>query len=116
MPKNPKSQPMNINPNLKSLKCNSKEKFGIAKDVKPDIATIIIEIGLTILALTAASPKTKAPTMLIVVLIGEGTRIPASCINSNAISIRTIYSSIVIGTDCLEFIIEKSNSVGINSS
>ena len=51
----------NIKPNFKSLKCNSNEKFGIAKEVKPDIATIIIEIGLTILALTAASPKIKAP-------------------------------------------------------
>lgn len=63
--------------NLKSLKCSSNEKLGIAKEVKPDIATIIIDIGLTILAVTAASPRTRAPTILIVELIGDGTLTPS---------------------------------------
>ena len=80
------------------------------------IATIIIEIGLTILALTAASPKTNAPTIPIVEPIGAGTLIPASCISSNANSIKIISNSIESGTACLEEIIENSNSVGINSS
>ena len=43
-----------------------KEKSGIAKLHIPVNATIIIKIGLTILALTAASPKTKAPIIPIV--------------------------------------------------
>ena len=49
----------------------------MAKEVRPDIATIIIDIGLTIFAVTAASPKTRAPTILIVELIGEGTLTPS---------------------------------------
>lgn len=40
-----------------------KEKSGIAKEEIPVMATIIIKIGLTIPALTAACPKTKAPTI-----------------------------------------------------
>ncbi len=35
----------------------------MAKEAIPVIATTIIKIGLTIPALTAACPKTKAPTM-----------------------------------------------------
>lgn len=46
------------------------------------MATIIINIGLTMLALTAACPRTKAPTIPIVGPIGEGTLSPASRINS----------------------------------
>lgn len=76
IPKNPKNIPKKIKTNLSILKCNSKEKLGTAKEVSPAIATIMIEIGLTILALTAASPKTRAPTILMVELMGEGTRMP----------------------------------------
>ena len=57
-----------------------KEKSGIAKEEIPVIATTITKTGLTIPAETAACPKTKAPTILIVVPIGEGTRKPASLI------------------------------------
>lgn len=63
IPKNPAINPSNINPNLKYLKWNPKEKSGIAKDAIPVIATMIIRIGLTIPALTAAWPKTRAPTI-----------------------------------------------------
>ncbi len=42
------------------------------KDAIPVIATTMIKIGLTILALTAACPKTKAPTIPIVGPIGRG--------------------------------------------
>ena len=58
----------------------------MAKEEIPVIATTITKTGLTILAETAACPKTKAPTILIVVPIGEGTRKPASLINSKEIS------------------------------
>lgn len=63
MPKKPAINPSNINPNLKYLKWKPKEKSGIAKEAIPVIATIIIKIGLTIPALTAACPKTNAPTI-----------------------------------------------------
>ena len=62
----------------------------------PVIATIIIRKGLTILALTAACPKTSAPTIPIVGPTGEGTLRPASLINSNEISI-TNNSKIILG-------------------
>ena len=47
--------------NLNNLKEKLKEKSGIAKEHIPVIATIIIKIGLTRFAETAASPNTKAP-------------------------------------------------------
>ena len=43
--------------NLYILKVNPIEKSGIAKEQIPVIATIIINIGLTKFALTAASPQ-----------------------------------------------------------
>lgn len=55
--------PNKINANLKYLKWNPKEKSGIAKEQIPVSATIIIKIGLTIPAETAACPNTKAPTI-----------------------------------------------------
>ena len=63
IPKNPAINPSKINKNLKYLKWKPKEKSGIAKEAIPVIATMIIKIGLTIPALTAACPKTKAPTI-----------------------------------------------------
>ncbi len=63
MPKNPAIKPNKMNANLKYLKWNPNEKSGIVKDEIPVIATTIIKIGLTIPALTAASPKTNAPTI-----------------------------------------------------
>ena len=86
IPRNPAVNPRAININLKTLKWNPKEKSGIANEEIPVIATTIIRIGLTIPALTAASPKIKAPTIPIVEPIGEGTLKPASLIISNEIS------------------------------
>ena len=63
MPKNPAIKPSSINKNLKYLKWNPKEQSGIAKEAIPVMATIIINIGLTMPALTAACPKTSAPTI-----------------------------------------------------
>ena len=79
------------------------------------MATIIIKIGLTILALTAACPNTKAPTIPIVGPIGEGTLNPASLISSKEISITKISKIIGKGTFSREAKIENSNSVGSNS-
>lgn len=45
-----------INANLNILRAKLNEKSGIAKLQIPVNATIIIKIGLTIFALTAASP------------------------------------------------------------
>ena len=57
IPKNPAINPAIIYKNRKTLNVNPKEKSGIAKDEIAVIATIIIKIGLTKFALTAASPK-----------------------------------------------------------
>ena len=45
-----------MNANLKILNAKLREKSGIAKLQIPVKATIIIKIGLTMFALTAASP------------------------------------------------------------
>lgn len=74
----------------------------MAKDAIPVIATTMIKIGLTILALTAACPKTKAPTIPIVGPIGEGTLNPASRISSKEISISKISKIIGNGTFSLD--------------
>ena len=76
---------------------------------------MIINIWLTIPALTAAWPKTKAPTIPRVGPIGEGTLKPASLIISNEISIVKISKIIGNGTLCLDDNIEYNNSVGIIS-
>ena len=68
----------------------------------PVIATTIIKIGLTIPALTAASPKIKAPTIPMVGPIGEGTLKPASLISSKENSNNSISTIIGKGTLLLE--------------
>lgn len=87
----------------------------MAKEEIPVIATTITKTGLTILAETAACPKTKAPTILIVVPIGEGTRKPASLINSKEISKIKISKITGKGTFSLDAKIENSKSVGNTS-
>ena len=57
IPKKPATYPKRMNINLKILKENPIEKSGIAKEEMAVIATIIIRIGLTKFAETAASPK-----------------------------------------------------------
>ena len=56
IPKKPAIYPSIIYRNLKTLKVNPSEKSGIANEQIAVIATIIIKIGLTKLALTDASP------------------------------------------------------------
>jgi len=65
-----------MNRNLKTLNEKPREKSGTAKEQIPVIATIIINIGLTKLALTAASPNIRAPTIPIAGPIGFGTLSP----------------------------------------
>ena len=81
----------------------------------PVIATIIIKIGLTRDADTAASPSIKAPTIPIVVPSGDGTLRPASRIYSKEISISKISTTVGKGTDSLEAAIVNNSSVGIKS-
>ena len=114
-PKNPDIYAKAINKNLEILKWNPNEKSGIAKEAIPVIAIIIIKIGLTILALTAAWPRTKAPTIPMVGPIGEGTLRPASRISSKDISISNSSNIIGNGTFCLDATIENKSSVGISS-
>lgn len=57
MPKNPAIYPKIIYKNLYILKAKPREKSGIAKEQIAVMATIIIRIGLTKFALTAASPQ-----------------------------------------------------------
>ena len=87
----------------------------MAKEVIPVIAIIIIKIGLTILASTAACPNISAPIIPIVVPIGEGTLKLASLISSKDISIAKISTIIGKGIDSLDATIAKSSSVGIIS-
>ena len=82
--------------------------MGITNDDKPVIATIIIRIGLTIFAETAASPNIKAPTIPKVEPIAEGVRRPPSRINSKDISISKSSNIIGNGTFSLATRIEKS--------
>ena len=91
------------------------EKSGIANEQIPVKATIMMEIGLTKFALTAASPKIKAPIIPIVGPIGFGILSPASRINSkdNSISITSTITG--NGTLFLEPAIVNSNSVGTSS-
>ena len=63
IPKKPAIYARSININLETLIWNPNPKSGTAKEAIPVIATIIINIGLTTLALTAAWPKTSAPTI-----------------------------------------------------
>jgi hypothetical protein len=52
-----------MNANLNILNAKPAEKLGTAKEPIPVTATIIINIGLTILAATAACPNINAPIM-----------------------------------------------------
>ncbi len=61
IPKNPAKYPKIIYINRNILIANLKELSGIAKEQIPEKATIIISIGLTIFAETAASPNIRAP-------------------------------------------------------
>lgn len=61
IPKNPAIYPKIIYINLKVLIANLKVLSGIVKAQIPEKATIIIKIGLTMLAEIAASPNIKAP-------------------------------------------------------
>ena len=94
----------------KKRKWNPNEKSGIANEAIPVMATIIINIGLTILALTAACPKTNAPTIPMVGPIGDGTLKPASLINSKDISI-TIISKITGKTIQVSDILELNKYI-----
>lgn len=58
-------------------------KLGSVKEATAVTAMMITNIGLTIEAVTAASPMSKAPTMPMVGPIGEGIRMPASLMSSN---------------------------------
>ena len=87
----------------------------MANDEIAVIAIIIINIGETILAETAASPKTRAPTIPTVEPRGEGTLRPASLINSKESSIIRISTKIGKGTFTRDATIEYNNSVGKSS-
>jgi hypothetical protein len=87
-------------------------KSGIANELIPVIATIIINIGLTMPALTAACPKINPPTIPTVEPIGDGTLSPDSLISSKENSIIKISKITGKGTPSLEASIEKSSSVG----
>lgn len=115
IPRKPKIYPNIIYKNLNNLREKLNEKSGIEKEHIPVIATIIISIGLTRLALTAASPRIRAPTIPIVVPNGPGTRSPASRISSKENSIKKISKITGKGTAFLEAAMVNKSSVGSNS-
>ena len=82
------------------------------KEAIPVIATIIIRVGLTIPALTAASPKIRAPTIPIEEPIRDGTLRLASRISSKEISISKISKVTGKGTFARAAKIENNNGVG----
>ena len=61
IPKKPAKYPKIMYANLTTRIWKLKEKSGTVKAVRPVRATIIISIGLTMFAVTAASPKISAP-------------------------------------------------------
>ena len=61
IPRNPAKYPKIVYINLNILSAKRNELSGMAKADIPTKATIIIRIGLTILAETAASPSIRAP-------------------------------------------------------
>ena len=104
---------MKINLQIRIVKFS--EKSGMLNEQIAVIATIIIKIGLTKLALTAASPKISPPTIPMVGPMGEGTRTPASRISSNDISINSISKMTGNGTVSRAASIVKRSSVGRSS-
>lgn len=104
---------MNINLPIRIVKF--KEKSGMLNEQIAVIATIIIRIGLTRFALTAASPKINPPTIPIVGPMGEGTRTPASRISSKDISINRISKITGNGTVSRAASIVNNSSVGSSS-
>ena len=115
IPKKPHKDPKRIYANLVTLKWKLNEKSGIENEEIAVTAIIIINIGETILADTAASPKTKAPTIPTVEPRGEGTLNPASLISSKDSSIINTSKTIGKGTLTLVATIEYNSSVGTNS-
>ena len=113
IPRKPAKYPKIVYINLNILIANLRELSGIANAEIPVKATIIINIGLTIFAETAASPNISAPIIPTVVLNEEGTRILASCISSNEISIVIISNNIGNGIASRAAIIVNNNSDGI---
>ena len=79
------------------------------------IATTIITIGDTIPALTAASPKTRAPTILIAAPIGDGIRMLLSRKISKVIIIIITSKAVGKGTPSCWIAKDINNSLGIIS-
>ena len=75
----------------------------------------MIRIGLTMWAVTAASPKIKAPTIPNVAPTGPGTLKLDSLISSKEISISNISTNVGKGTDSRAAAIVNNSSVGISS-
>jgi hypothetical protein len=115
IPKKPAIYPNKIYINLHILMVKFNDKSGMLNEQIAVIATIIISMGLTRLALTAASPNIKPPTILIVGPIGDGTLTPASLINSKDISIKSISKITGNGTVSLAASIVNNSSVGKSS-
>ena len=115
IPRKPAKYPKIVYINLNILNANLRELSGIANAEMPVNATIIISIGLTIFAETAASPSISAPIIPTVVLKDDGTRILASCISSKEISIIIISNKIGKGIASRAATIAKSNSDGMIS-
>ncbi|MPN14032.1 hypothetical protein SDC9_161358 [bioreactor metagenome] len=88
---------------------------GTKKLEVPVIAVIIIIGALINLAETAASPRTRAPTILTVCPIFEGSLLLASIISSNTKSISISSTILGKGTESLEANILTKSGVGNNS-
>lgn len=81
-PRNPNAAPATMKRSVATLMNIPISKFGSVKEATAVTAMMITKMGLTIDAVTAASPIRSAPTMPIVGPMGEGMRIPASRMSS----------------------------------
>ena len=81
----------------------------------PAVATTMTAMGDMTFASTADWPTISAPMTLTVSPMGLGSRSPASCSSSKAMSMPVISSAVENGTSCLDWMIESSSFEGIIS-
>ena len=100
------------NPYFSRRKAAANSSSGMTIDPSAVSATIITTIGLTRLALTAASPMIRPPTIPIAFPSAPGTRTPASRISSKASSSKTSSVTLEKGTPSLASAKDSKRFVG----
>ena len=81
----------------------------------PAMATITSTAGDTSLASTAALPTTRPPRMDTVCPMAAGSRSPASCTTSKAMSITSTSARVEKGTSALAEMMDSISFTGMSS-